>query len=1090
MKMMRHSSRRTIIISTPHEEQSVGPLGAQCLHYNEIKPSPHPPLRASPLLRPFHPHPRTLKVCYFLYSLIHKISKMLFSCIHSSYIAEIQHVLFFSNGNAKKKNRRPKFFFASQNIPSSHCFTTPNISSQTQIHSLTFLTHFDTPLDMENSALLPLSPAAPADDSQQRRQSQVTLVLYKDSDEEGSDNDNLDDDFHPAPPFQAPLPNASQSPDLNKPRSVNTTALATPTTGRSHAGHNPFSDLMMHPPTPSDSMLSNQEARLSALPKFTLPDTYTSPESLGINIDPSILAAAGLTQQNSHPPTHTNNNSGTGNLLREDSNLPEVYQHNPKTHTKRIGTLYDPEGKSVGSLAQPEDKLSYSNKKYYTLHHLQPPGQPPKETRYEYLTTAEGIPKSPYLQYYHQNGQDYLQFANTLTFDEACRQALAGQYAVKRVMKFLEQWCAAEMKALDSQLSILVTEANKSGHTTATPTAHCLNQLQLSNGKPGISRNCGKLTGEFFDSMTESQNRTVAFYHAFNEEVYNRRQRVVQYKKIIKTLKSSAETLLDAPLKAAMAEYKAASDTKAKELSVVRKLEKEALQLMDKAKAQQEKESGRRLSFLSGINEAFKRLSLIAEQYQAAVNQGNAAIQTYTQQCHNLLNKVAQIEANRIILLNHTISQVMIHTHISHNTIQKIYEDSLYRTLEIDPNIDMQPYLSQRRRFHGVPVGESQLTYVLAASPNDIKQGKLHTNPNNPFCISLKAALKLPAQAKQDPNHAGVPYICTALIADIKRLNGVNAEGVFRLAHQQNELQMLREKFETGDYTLPAAITSPHAPAGLLKQWLRSLTDSIIPVAVYNDWINVAAKKINPPTEENVQAKLGIGGATPLLTATPNPLTPTAAASPSAQTQFQSALIFGVDQETETILMGLFNQLEAENKALITQLATLCVEIAHPINSTVNKMTIHNLAIVFSQSLFRNPSHDPNDIMLNSKLENKITSALLAVVGLKNYQQGLKALDEQYNKNNATAAAAANGTAGGQMSPLGLRKGFFKGPQASGGGTTTTTTTTAGAMTPSHASTAGSGLLGLGRTLSGHNSNAPPVPPRSTRNSVATHTDF
>eukprot|EP00463_Aulacantha_scolymantha_P004417 TRINITY_DN5533_c0_g1_i1.p1 TRINITY_DN5533_c0_g1~~TRINITY_DN5533_c0_g1_i1.p1 ORF type:complete len:119 (-),score=20.26 TRINITY_DN5533_c0_g1_i1:145-501(-) len=98
---------------------------------------------------------------------------------------------------------------------------------------------------------------------------------------------------------------------------------------------------------------------------------------------------------------------------------------------------------------------------------------------------------------------------------------------------------------------------------------------------------------------------------------------------------------------------------------------------------------------------------------------------------------------------------------------------------------------------------------------------------------------------------------------------------------------------ENGNFSMKGE-TSPHAPAGLLKMWLRLLAEPLISDNLYEDAIKIGMQK------------------------EPNP---------------KNAL-------------ELFHQLDIHHKNLIVHLAHMCVEIAN--NEKVTKMNLDNLAIIFA----------------------------------------------------------------------------------------------------------------------------------------------
>merc|ERR1711916_118886 len=81
-----------------------------------------------------------------------------------------------------------------------------------------------------------------------------------------------------------------------------------------------------------------------------------------------------------------------------------------------------------------------------------------------------------------------------------------------------------------------------------------------------------------------------------------------------------------------------------------------------------------------------------------------------------------------------------------------------------------------------------------------------------------------------------IPTIVTFLITSIKKRNGFETEGIFRLSARATEVDQTKEKFEDGTFDLPG--NTAHLPAVLLKDWLRSLKEPVIPMDFYEKCVD------------------------------------------------------------------------------------------------------------------------------------------------------------------------------------------------------------------------------------------------------------
>eukprot|EP00466_Bigelowiella_natans_P020574 jgi/Bigna1/61642/fgenesh1_kg.24_\ len=158
------------------------------------------------------------------------------------------------------------------------------------------------------------------------------------------------------------------------------------------------------------------------------------------------------------------------------------------------------------------------------------------------------------------------------------------------------------------------------------------------------------------------------------------------------------------------------------------------------------------------------------------------------------------------------------------------------------------------------------------------------------------------------------------MIEAIRKLGGFTVEGIFRLSAKKDDLVRLRKQFDQGIYAVKE--TSPHVPAGLLKQWLRELAEPLIPTEKYAEAIEIARSK---PELQDVQ--------------------------------------------------NFVEKLPGINLNVLKHISSMAKEIAA--QSAVNKMTFSNLAIVFAPGMLRNPSEDPHEMLENSKYETLFTKFLL-----------------------------------------------------------------------------------------------------------------
>ena len=79
-----------------------------------------------------------------------------------------------------------------------------------------------------------------------------------------------------------------------------------------------------------------------------------------------------------------------------------------------------------------------------------------------------------------------------------------------------------------------------------------------------------------------------------------------------------------------------------------------------------------------------------------------------------------------------------------------------------------------------------------------------------------------------------VPKVIVKLCETILKWEGINTEGLFRIPADHHNVEKLRHSIEKGDYAaLEQSTGDALAAASLLKFWLRTLPDPLVPVSLY-----------------------------------------------------------------------------------------------------------------------------------------------------------------------------------------------------------------------------------------------------------------
>ena len=73
-----------------------------------------------------------------------------------------------------------------------------------------------------------------------------------------------------------------------------------------------------------------------------------------------------------------------------------------------------------------------------------------------------------------------------------------------------------------------------------------------------------------------------------------------------------------------------------------------------------------------------------------------------------------------------------------------------------------------------------------------------------------------------------LPLVLTSLVTLLHKLKAHQTEGIFRIPGSAKDITRMKVMIEAGQYKFEDTV-DPHVPASVLKLWLRSLDDPIIP---------------------------------------------------------------------------------------------------------------------------------------------------------------------------------------------------------------------------------------------------------------------
>ncbi|NWR51761.1 RHG25 protein, partial [Regulus satrapa] len=164
--------------------------------------------------------------------------------------------------------------------------------------------------------------------------------------------------------------------------------------------------------------------------------------------------------------------------------------------------------------------------------------------------------------------------------------------------------------------------------------------------------------------------------------------------------------------------------------------------------------------------------------------------------------------------------------------------------------------------------------------------------------------------------------------AEFIREHGVAEEGIFRLPGQDNLVRQLRDAFDAGERPSFSRDTDVHTVASLLKLYLRELPEPVVPWLQYEDFL-LCGKALEADEAKGHQE-----------------------------------------------LLKQLSLLPRDNYNLLSYICRFLYEIQ--LNSSVNKMSVDNLATVIGVNLIRPRIEDPAIIMRGTPQVQKVMTVMIS----------------------------------------------------------------------------------------------------------------
>jgi hypothetical protein len=311
----------------------------------------------------------------------------------------------------------------------------------------------------------------------------------------------------------------------------------------------------------------------------------------------------------------------------------------------------------------------------------------------------------------------------------------------------------------------------------------------------------------------------------------------------------------------------------------------------------------------------YRKAKELDQKYEASVMTANHEQTVYDHIAVRFKKRCRDIEVDRVGFTKKTMDGFLNEhqAYFANDSIQRLtkqMEDSL---IALDGSRECEKWLDHVVKKYG---------NVL-----EMKRDFVYISPdyqNAFYALEDAMAITLKLDAAHKPE--SVPLMMISLTRKVEELDGFRTEGIFRISAAATDLDRLRAELKRHNYKFVDTLRDPHLPAGMLKDWLRNLNDSLIPTSHYDMAISMAQK--------------------------PASLTPEA-------------------------LEVFLSQLPIVNRETIRYLCKFLQRLIDERNQPHTKMNVENISIVFAPTILKCPHDDPSVMMLNSKFEKDFTVQLI-----------------------------------------------------------------------------------------------------------------
>lgn len=287
------------------------------------------------------------------------------------------------------------------------------------------------------------------------------------------------------------------------------------------------------------------------------------------------------------------------------------------------------------------------------------------------------------------------------------------------------------------------------------------------------------------------------------------------------------------------------------------------------------------------------------------------------------LHKLKQKQLNSTIHhMNHQHNTSNINNNSTNHTNDKSVKRSSWKSV-------FRPNDANRTNTIQIPSNntfkqQSGTSPINNTLPNNFNLASSQPQSMNPHTISLQQLIQ------QQNNGSPIPLIVRDTVQYI-RTRGMNVEGVFRLASNRSIVDQIIERYahiqSASDNDIDLSQYDINDVCGVLKSFLRNLSEPLTTFDQYDNMISAGQREFN--STEQIE-----------------------------------------------LLATMLTELDDVHKSLLLYLLNLLYDIQ--LHSEYNKMTAHNLAVVFTPTLIKPQYETPQTMINDTKFGIQALTTLIA----------------------------------------------------------------------------------------------------------------